>query len=437
MSPKILRFTAPALFVLNAGIIFTVWMRGSAAGLIDGTLGGLLISLGDLAGLTAFYLVLWQLLLIGRTGWIERAWGHDKLSHIHHLVGLCAVCIIGIHPVLMTLGYSAQAQTTFVGQFLMFLSGYRDVLKAFIAYLMFLSIVGISLTIVRSKLRYETWYFVHVWLYLAVLLVFSHQFANGHDLGQGWFVWYWQMLLYVTLATVAWYRFLKPLIHFNRYHFVVKDIHRENHNVTSIIIGGVRLQQLNARAGQFVIVRFLTRGRWWQAHPFSLSEMPDGTRFRLSIKSVGDFTAGIPHIPVGTKIALEGPLGRFTADRATRDRVVLIAGGIGITPLRSLFEQFVGESRTVDLIYAARTEKDFVLKSELERIARGSGTLHLMPDDRTGHLTAELMRQAVPDIATRYVYLCGPPEMMKAVRRELAILGVPQQYVLFERFMLG
>lgn len=437
MAPKILRFFAPTLFVLNAGIIVAVWFTGSASVNVDGTVGGLLIAMGGLAGLVAFYLVLWQLLLIGRVGWIERAWGHDKLSHAHHLGGLLAVVFIGIHPVLLILGYSAVAQTTMTGQFMQFLTGYQDVLRAFIAYLLFLGIVGISLTIVRQRLRYETWYFVHITLYLAIILSFGHQMANGHDFGRVWFGWYWQFLFYATLATVAWYRVVRPVIDYFRYGFRVQGIEPVSHNVTSVIISGRGLNRLHARAGQFIIVRFFTRGLWRQAHPFSLSEMPDGKRLRLTIKAMGDFTAQVPMIPVGTKVLIEGPLGRFTADRASHDRIVLIAGGIGITPLRALFEQFVREGKTVDLIYAARSEQDFALRDELEGVARTGGTLRLMPQNTVGHLSAKLLGQAVPDISSRYVYLCGPPAMMRMVRHELATLGVPARSVLFERFALG
>jgi len=437
MRQKIFRLLAPTLFVVNAGIVVAVWFSGSAPLFIDGTVGGFLIALGTLAGLLGFYFVLWQLLLIGRVGWIERAWGHDRLSRAHHISGLLAVVIIGIHPVLLTLGYSEAAQTTLAGQFLLFLTEYDDILTAFIAYLMFLGIIGITLTIIRKRLRYEVWYFIHILLYLAIILAFDHQITTGHDFGRVWFVWYWQALFYGTLITVAWYRLARPIIDYFRYGFRVEQIQSENHNVTSVIIGGRGLQRLHARAGQFVIVRFFTRGLWWEAHPFSLSEMPDGKRLRLTIKSLGDFTAKTPKIPIGTKVCIEGPLGRFTADRATLDRIVLIAGGIGITPLRSLFEQFVKEGKMVDLVYAASSEGDFALRSELEEIARAGGTLRLMPEDRVGRLTSELLRQAVPDITTRYIYLCGPPAMMKTVRHEMAILGVPRRCVLYERFALG
>lgn len=435
---KVSRLLGVILWIANLGVIFWIWTRGSLEGALAGnTVGGWLIALGALAGLLAFYLVLCQMLLIGRVGWIERAWGHDRLSHIHHLCGLGAIALIGIHPILLTIGYSSEAQVTLISQFFFFLTNYHDVLNAFIAYVMFLAIVSITLTIIRKRLRYETWYVVHICLYVAIILAFNHQFANGHDLVELWIVWYWKILFYGTFITVAYYRFVKPILGIWWHGFQVERLGPITHDVTSVIITGKRLERLHAKAGQFVIVRFLAKGFWWEAHPFSLSEMPDGKRLRLSIKAVGDFTKKIPNLPAGTKVFLEGPLGRFTADRAPQKRIALIAGGIGITPLRSLFEQFMKEGRAVDLIYAARSEKDFALKNELDVLSAGKNNVHYIPDDSKGRLTPEIIKSAIPDIAHRDVFLCGPPPMMKAIRGYLATLGVPKKSVMYEKFQLG
>jgi predicted ferric reductase len=431
------KFLAPALFFGNLAVLFTLWWHGGGIGLRGGTVGEVLIALGDLLGLLAFYLMMWQMLFIGRIGWIERYSGHDKLSYWHHLMGLTAISLLALHPIILTIGYSREAETTLVSQFLLFLTNYEDVLNAFIAYVMFMLIVGISLYIVRKRLQYEVWYSVHFLLYAAIFLAFEHQFHNGHDFARPWVRTYWEILFYGTIANVIWYRFLAPLWRSWRHGFHIEAIVPETHNVTSVIIGGKNIDQLKARAGQFVIVRFLVRGWWWESHPFSLSEMPSGKRLRLSIKNVGDYTSTISRLPVGTNIILEGPLGRFTADRAIKSKVLLIAGGIGITPLRSLFEEFAKAGRTVDLIYAAQSEQDFALKRELDALANSSAHVHYIPQDIMGRLTPEIIKASVPDVADRDVFLCGPPPMMKAVRQQLESAGVPKQHVMYEKFQLG
>ena len=427
----------PIVFVATLATTLTIWTNHSAAGITSPMLSLQLIAWGNLAGLLAYNLCLWQLLLIGRIGWIERPWGHDKLSHLHHVLGITAIAILILHPVLMTLGYSKEAGMLLASQFWLFLTSFDHVLQAFIAYLMFVSIVALSLWIVRKRLRYEVWYGIHVLLYLAIILAFNHQFELGRDFSAVWAYRFWQAFFYGTLLTVLYYRFLKPAWQFHRYQFRVAHIERETADVTSAIIEGKDMERLRAGAGQFVIVHFLGKGFWWEAHPFSLSEMPNGKRLRLTVKAVGDFTRRIPEIPVGTRVWLEGPLGRFTADRASREKILLIAGGIGITPLRALFEKFARLGRKVDLIYAARTEKDFALKSELENIKNENASISYVPGDTVGKLTPEIMQTQVPDILERYVYVCGPPPMIQMVREQLIQMGLAKEFIRYEKFQLG
>ena len=442
MGNRLLKLLAPVLFIANLVVILVVWWHGVLPEIQADMVAGPLVAFGRLAGLLAFYLILWQIMFIGRVGWIEKAWGHDKLSRFHHFFGLTAISILFFHPILLMMGYSKLAQTTLASQFWLFLTSYYYTISALIAYLMFLGIVVMSLWIVRKWLKYETWYYIHFTLYVAIVLAFIHQPANGHDLADRAMRIYWWFLFLAASVNVLYYRLTRPIILFKRHEFRVKRIEKETHNVHSVTITGKNLERFKARAGQFIIVRFLAKGFWWEAHPFSFSEMPSGQRLRITPKAVGDFTKKIPTLPVGTKIIVEGPLGRFTADRAPRGKILLIAGGIGITPLRSLFEEFVRQGREVSLIYAAQTEQDFALKDELNQIRSTSDVhqiakIHYMPENKIGRLTPELIKQAVPDVAQRFVYLCGPPPMMKAVREQLESLGVPKKSVLYEKFQLG
>lgn len=431
------KIIAPLLFVGNLVAILTIWSKNSLVLFRSGVLSETLIALGGLAGLLAFYFVLWQMLLISRVGWIEKPWGHDKLSHAHHIIGTIAIFIIALHPVLIVLGYSQTAQTTLPNQIWIFLTSYEGVLRAFIAYLLFLIIVPISFYVIRKRLRYEVWYLIHIFLYLAILLAFGHQLRNGHDLATKNVQIYWQILFFGSFAAVLYYRIIKPLWNFWRYKFFVRAIESETENVTSVIISGENLDKLKAEAGQFIMVRFIAKGFWSQAHPFSLSRVPNDGQWRLSIKAVGDFTSKIPTLPVGTRIIIEGPLGRFTTGYAKSNDVLLIAGGIGITPLRSLFEQFTKDGRKIDLIYAARSENDFALKDELDQLATQNARVHYMPEDRVGRLDADSIKQLVSDISNRAIYLCGPPPMMQSLRRQLNEIGIKKSQIFYEKFQLG
>src|SRR5204863_97998 len=139
---------------------------------------------------------------------------------------------------------------------------------------------------------------------------------------------YWRILALVALATLAW-RVLAPLVSALRHRLKVVEVIAEGPGATSLRIAGRKLDRLHAVPGQFFIWRFLAAGHWWSAHPFSLSAAPDGATFRITAKSVGDHTYRMRTIPVGTRVVTEGPFGDFTERSRRREKVLLVAGGIG------------------------------------------------------------------------------------------------------------
>ena len=204
-----------------------------------------------------------------------------------------------------------------------------------------------------------------------------------------------------------------------------------------MLIAGRRLDRLGARTGQFFLWRFLTRDRWWEAHPFSLSAAPDGRRLRITVKGVGDYTDRLRAIAPGTRVIAEGPFGGFTTAARRRPRVALIAGGVGITPIRALLEDMPGEAGDIAVVYRVLRPEDVILRAELDELARRRGAeLHyVVGDHREGALLSpEHLQRLVPDIATRDVYVCGPPAMTEATRATLSRSGVPRRQIVTERF---
>jgi predicted ferric reductase len=295
-----------------------------------------------------------------------------------------------------------------------------------------------SAVLVRRRLRYETWYFVHLYAYLAVALAFSHQLATGTAfVGEPAARVYWYVLYLATLAALVTFRITVPVARSLRHELRVGRVVQEAPGVVSVEIVGRRLERLKIRTGQFFTWRFLTRDRWWEAHPFSLSAAPDGRRLRITVKGVGDYTARLRTMPPGTRVIAEGPFGAFTTAARRRPRVALIAGGVGITPIRALLEDMPGEPGDIAVVYRALRPEDVILRAELDELARRRGAeLHYVVGDHRGAalLSPEHLQALVPDIATRDVYVCGPPAMTEATRAILGRSGVPRRQIVTERF---
>jgi ferredoxin-NADP reductase len=299
-------------------------------------------------------------------------------------------------------------------------------------------VVGaVSARYARRRLAYETWHFIHLYTYVAVVLAFTHQVAAGTTFTSSAVAeTYWYGVWGVALASVFTGRLVLPLWRNLRHRLRVTAVVPENDDVVSVYVTGRDLDRLPARAGQFFLWRFLTKDRWWQANPFSLSAAPDGRTLRLTVKRAGDGSAALRHLKVGTRVFAEGPYGAFTTLHRTRPDALLIAGGVGVTPIRALLEELHGHAV---VIYRVATDRDAVLYDELRELALAKGAeLHLVTGPAVpDRLAPQELARLVPDITGRDVYLCGPPPMMNAVLGSLRELGVPRTQTHFERFSLA
>ena len=146
---------------------------------------------------------------------------------------------------------------------------------------------------------------------------------------------------------------------------------------------------------------------------------------------------------VGTPVLLSGPFGRFTADVALTEKRLFIAGGVGITPIRTLIEEALGQEKDSVLLYANRNEDDVIFMKELAALKQKG--LKLVPvfsspsagfKGETGYVDGERIKRLVPDFIERDVYICGPQPMMDGVVADLRLSELPDEQLHFERFAL-
>lgn len=414
--------------------------------LLTGEAAGRYLAWGRLAGLLAAFSILVQLFLMSRYRRFEQTFGFDRLTRLHRCNGIALIALLVAHPILITVGHAQQADVSLWEQTVDFCRHWDYVPAAFIGLALMIAVIAISLPMVRRRLRYEAWHGAHLVLYLAIALSFGHQLAVGSDFtDHRWFAVYWRVLYAGVFASLIAYRVLRPFWLLGRHWFALAGIEAETSDVTSVHIEGNDLGAFSAEAGQFVIVRFLAPGFWWQAHPFSISARPDGRRLRLTIKRLGDFTRRIPDLKVGTRVLIDGPYGVFVARRCRSSKVLLIAGGMGITPIRSLAAELIATGREVILLYGNRRHADVVFEQELARLRESAAgrfrVFHVLSGEPTwpgeqGRIGRAWVERLVPDVRDRDVYICGPPTMLTQVRKDLIAMGVRAARLHDERFAL-
>ena len=432
------RWLLLALFWFGLGAALLPWWLDTAPDAMRGA-GSVLTAAGRITGLVAGYVLLVQVMLMSRLGWLERWIGANDLILWHRELGGFLVVAVLAHAALVTFGYARTEHVSVLGQTWTFLTEYEEVLKAFAATAMLVGIGLLAVRGIRRALSYEVWYLLHITAYLVLLLAFSHQFADGQELASGAARYLWIGLYLAVIVAVLWGRLVAPLRLNLRHRLRVADVVAEAPDMTSVYVTGRALDRLGAKAGQFFRWRFLARRVWWQSHPFSLSAAPNDHWLRLTVKTVGDHTARLRRLRPGVRVYVEGPAGEFTADRRTRSKTLLIAAGSGIAPIRALLEE-VPPGAVV--LYRASTPDDLVFVEELEPLAEARGAklwyvLGSRDDPGPRHLlSARGLHELVPDIARRDVYLCGPDGFISTSVRLLRRLGVPRHQIHLDPFEL-
>jgi predicted ferric reductase len=377
--------------------------------------------------------------LMARTPLLDHRIGTDRLARWHAMGGRYTISLVLAHSLLIIWGYSLTSHTDVVAQTTTLVFDYPDMLTATAGFLLLVGTGIVSARAARRRMRYETWHYLHFITYGAVFLAFAHQLTGPDFAGSAVMSVLWQALYVSVLALLIWYRFLTPLRRALRHRLRVAEIRRESPAVVSVYLTGEHLDELGAEPGQFFRWRFLAPGMWWTANPYSLSAPANARFLRITVKGVGDHSRALARLRPGTRVWAEGPYGALTAARRRRPQVLLVGGGVGISPLRALFETLPGQ---VTLVYMARRDEELILRGELDAIALMRGaTVHYTVDELSGSsggrsvpLTGRALRTLIPGLAVHDVYLCGPTGMTTAARHALRRAGVPNRRIYLESF---
>jgi len=227
----------------------------------------------------------------------------------------------------------------------------------------------------------------------------------------------------------------------------------ENHDTNSLYLEGSGSAFAARKAGQYVSIRIMRPDGWSEPHPFTISGAPEDPFLRLTIKKEGAFTSSIPALEPGASIKCMGPLGTFCKDIDSKPSIVMVAGGVGVTPFLSVLRHFrntkAGNSvllfwanKTIDDVFCSDEIKQLTLELDLtvinclsrdDDVTRHVSQLYPKVIFEKGRLSEEILRRygAVPQAT---FYLCGPPPMMESALSDLQKVGVNPDSVEREKF---
>lgn len=229
---------------------------------------------------------------------------------------------------------------------------------------------------------------------------------------------------------------------------------KENNDVTSLYLEEGDYERFkDRRAGQYVSIRTLSEDKWSEPHPFTISCAPEDKILRLTIKKAGRFTSAIPDLKPGTPVKCAGPFGDFCKDIETKEEIIMIAGGIGITPFLSVLRHFVNinAKNKVKLSLANKTIDDAFAEEELKEMTKllNLKVVHALAREKevdkyfdqdfpeviyaAGYVTRNLLKENIDWVNSSF-YLCGPPPMQNFVLGELEACGIDPESVEKEKF---
>ncbi len=384
-----------------------------------------------------------QFAITARLHQIEASYGVDIILQFHRYISLVAFALILIHPLILFIN---QPET------LELLNIFKAPWRAKFAVTGTLALIVLVITSIwrqRLSIPYELWRESHsILAVVAVTLGLAHGLGVSYYLGLFWKQLLWSVIALSALWLLIYVRIVKPWI-MTKHPYFVEEVIPQRGNVWTLAIRPRGHKGFRFQPGQFAWITLEISPFRMREHPFSMSSSGDHPeRLEFSIKALGDFTQTIKDIKSGTKAYLDGPYGVFTSDRYwDAAGFVLIAGGIGITPMMSMLVTAIErrDDRPYLLIYANKSWEDMTFREELDGLIDSIDLMIIyvlrQPSEdwtgETGYVDKDLLQKYIPiHRGSRQYFICAAPVMMEQVEEALLDLEVPATNIQMEHFNL-
>jgi predicted ferric reductase len=378
--------------------------------------------------------------LTARFRYVTEPWGEDVIYHFHRLLSLVALGLVVAHPIILFILNPARLRL------LNFFTAPAVARWASLSTYALIALVVMSLWRVQLRIRYEIWHFTHILLaVVAIVAGIIHMIGWGYYLVDPRKRALWIALPIFWIGLLLYVRIVKPLFILRR-PYVVTEVRKERGDTRTLVMQPRGHPGFQFTPGQFGWLTIWGGPFKITAHPFSFSssaEVADG-RVEMTIRNLGDLTSRIHEVPVGRRVYIDGPYGAFTIGNPA-DMHVLIAGGVGITPMMSIIRTLAhrGDKRPVILIYGSKDWESITFREELEALEMRLDLkiVHVLSNPpagwkgEKGFINAELMKRHLPPPYLNHEYfICGPDPMMDAIEKALGEMHVPLSKYHSERY---
>lgn len=386
-----------------------------------------------------------QFITSARLKFLNRPFGTDLVYFFHRQMGIAAFFLVFSHPILLFI-----LDKRYLRLLNIFTAEWR-VKFGLGAVLLLIGVVWMAEWRQRLKIPYWFWKFWHgIFATVMMPLALAHIFLANNYIDLPWKQALWIGYSILLTGTLAYTRLLYPLKLIN-HPYQVDSVKPEWGSVWTVRMKPVRQALFSFHPGQF---GWLTAWRTPfsdSEHPFTLASSAEEKNWvEMSIKNLGPFTSQIQTLTPGDKVFLDAPYGNFSIDRyPDAEKLALIPGGIGITPIMSALRTMADrkDSRPIILFYCNTLWEDVTFREEIARLEEVLSmqviyTIERPPENwsgESGFLNAEILSKYLDDswkTGRTEVFLCGPAPMMAAVEKALLTVGFDEKQIHTEKFAL-
>ncbi len=395
---------------------------------------------GHIMGTAAGFLLFIQMILICRSRFLDRVFAINRLLLLHRLNAIIILVLAALHLllVLRTLGM----------EIISFEFSQWPEYTGLILLVMIAGIVFSGLFRGLLGIKYQFWISLHrLFTPVAILLLCVHLYFVGNTFHyEGAYI---LVLCFFAACLLTYFMLRFKKFSLFRPAFRVEKVFETGKDIYSLELAPEKGHVIAYAPGQFAFLKIRSSAISCEEHPFTISSSP--TRqpaLQFTIKDSGDWTNRVKEIKVGDRAIIHGPFGIFGhIDFSSSDEIIMIAGGIGITPMLSMLRYLhdIKSDRKITLLWSNRTRKEVVYADELNDMEKSMHGLYVKyvftREEGQDKKSARLDRDALETLLSgcsrdAVILLCGPPAMMTQVRKELVLIGFRGSSIIEERFSL-
>ena len=409
-----------------------IWAFMEPLGFRFSDLGAITTSIGQVSGLVGMVLFSISLILAARFKVADRYMnGLDKVYQKHHKIGAIAFSLLLFHPLFLVVRYLSLSIHDAAMFFVPFVN--PPITGGILSLALMIILIVFTFYV---KMKYHRWKLSHKFMTLAYLFGLGHTLMIQSDISRSTLLREYVLFFAVLGLLSIGIKIFQDKMKLKRHKYTVRSVNKLSDDIVEIEMEP-KDERMKYFSGQFSFFSFISENVPSEYHPFTIASPNKDNYLKIIAKDFGDYTNKLSSLKRKDDVLIDGPYGRFSFRKAKYKNQIWIAGGIGITPFLAM-SQVLKDDYRVNLYYSVKENKDAVRTGLLHDVEKLNPNFRMnlwVTADR-GYIKAKNILDLENGLASKDVFLCGPPAFMENMKDQFLSLGVDIKRIHYENFSL-